>query len=151
MIVPLIRVCSRLYPGDGTIRLKEVLRAGVVALVGLLHERAGFVDGALRVVVGLDGEAVFVDGALALAGDVEDLAEVDVAPDLDPLGIAVAAEGVAEAVGGGLVVLLHHEDFGEAVVGERAATILIESLLIFGDGAEEIALRDLLLAAEDGD
>src|ERR1700743_1011151 len=106
MFAPFAGLCSRLYPGDGTIRLKEVLRAGVVALVGLLHQGACFVDGALSVVIGLDGEAVLVDGALALTCDVEDLAEVDVAPDLDPLGAAVAAEGGAAAVGGGPGVLL---------------------------------------------
>jgi hypothetical protein len=51
---------------------------------GLLQVLAGFVDGALGVVVGLDGEAVLVDGAVALAGEVEDFADGDVAPDLGP-------------------------------------------------------------------
>ena len=47
---------------------------GVWTFVGLLEKHTGFVDGALGVVVGLDGEAVFVDGAFALAGYVEDAA-----------------------------------------------------------------------------
>src|SRR6266566_9928967 len=51
----------------------------VFALVGLLHQGPGFVDGALGVVVGLDSEAVLVDGPVALACDVEDSAEFDVA------------------------------------------------------------------------
>ena len=79
---------------------------GEVAGVGFAEVLAGFVDGALGVVVGLDGEAVLVDGAIALAGDVEDFAEGDVAPDLGPGGIVVAAEGVAVGVDGGLVVAL---------------------------------------------
>src|SRR5581483_9957346 len=124
---------------------------GVFALVRFLHESAGLVDSALCVVVGLDGEAVLVDGALALTGDVEDLAEIDVAPDLDPFGVAVAAESVTEAVGGGLMVFLHEEDLGEAVIRERAAAVLIESLLVFADGAEEVALGNVLLAAQNGD
>ena len=64
-------------------------------LVGLLQVEAGLVDGALGVVVGLDGQAVLVDRAVALAGDVEDLAQGDVAPDLGPARVAVAAQGVA--------------------------------------------------------
>ena len=121
------------------------------ALVGLLHRGAGFVDGALGVVVGLDGEAVLVDGAVALAGDVEDFAELDVAPDLGPLGVAVAAQSVAEGVGGGLVVALHEEDLADAVGGERAVLVGVEGLLVLGDGAGEVALGDLLLAAQNGD
>jgi len=120
-------------------------------LVGLGHEGAGFVDGALGVVIGLDGEAVLVDGALALAGDVEYFAEVDVAPDFDPFGVSIAAEGVAEAVGGGLVVALDHEDFCEAVVGEGAAAVVGEGFLVLGDGGYEVALGYGLLTAEDSD
>jgi len=58
-----------------------LLLAGFGEFVGFGEPLAGFVDGALRVVVGLNGEAVFLDGAIALAGDVEDFAECDVAPD----------------------------------------------------------------------
>ena len=52
---------------------RALVRVG--AFVGLLEQHAGLVDGALGVVIGLDGEAVFVDGAVALAGDVEDAAD----------------------------------------------------------------------------
>src|SRR5271156_2190752 len=72
------------------------LVVGALAFIGILHEGAGFVDCALGVVVGLDGLPILVDGAVALAGAVVDPANLDVAPDLDPLGVAVAAEGVAE-------------------------------------------------------
>ena len=75
-----------------------MLLAGFGEFVGLGEPLAGFVDGALRVVVGLDGEAVFVDGAVALAGDVEDFADGDVAPDFSPARFAVAAESVAVGV-----------------------------------------------------
>ncbi len=118
--------------------------------VGLLHEGAGFVDGALGVVVGLDGEAVFVDGTVALAGEVEDAAQLDVAPDLDPPGVAVAAKGVAEGVSRGLVVALHEEDLADAIGGERAVLVGVEGLLVLDEASGEVSLRDLLLAAQDG-
>ena len=59
---------------------------------------AGFVDGALGIVVGLDGQAILVDGTVALAGHVEDLADGDVAPDLGPRRLVVAAQRIAEGV-----------------------------------------------------
>ena len=111
---------------------------------------AGFVDGSLGVVVGLDGLAVLVDGALTLAGHVEDAAEFDVGPDLGPLGVAVAAERIAEAVGGGLVVVLLEEDFADAIGGERAVLVGVEGLLVFDEGTGEVSLADELLAAKDG-
>src|ERR1700747_3677102 len=80
-----------------------------LTLVRGLHGGAGFVDCALGVVVGLHGEAVFIDSAVALTGAVEDAGQFDVAPDLDPLRVAVAAKSVAEGVGGGLIVALHEE------------------------------------------
>src|ERR1700677_2309312 len=70
--------------------------------VGLLEPLAGFVDGALGVVVGLDSLAVLGYGAVALAGDVKDLAQCDVAPDFGPAGFAVPAQGVAVGVDAGL-------------------------------------------------
>src|SRR5579883_288605 len=91
-------------------------RGRLFPLVGLLDVAAGFVFGALGVVVGLQGLAVFVDGALALSGDVEDFAQLDVAPDLGPAGIAVAVQAFAVGVGGGLVVALQEEDLGHAIV-----------------------------------
>ena len=80
----------------GLNRHRERLRceiSGALALVGagafglaegLLQVLAGLVDRSLGVVVGLDGEAVLVDGAVALAGDVKDFADGDMAPDLGP-------------------------------------------------------------------
>jgi hypothetical protein len=94
---------------------------------------AGFVDGALGVVVGLHGKAVLVDGAVALAGDVEDLADLDVAPDFGPAGFAVAAQGIAVGVDAGLVVALGEEQLADAVAGQRALGVGFESLLIFSE------------------
>src|SRR5579885_3664842 len=91
-------------------------RGRLFPLVGLLDVAAGFVFGALGVVVGLQGLAVFVDGALALSGDVEDFAQLDVAPDLGPAGIAIAVQAFAVGVGGGLVVALQEEDLDHAIV-----------------------------------
>ena len=67
--------------------------------------------GAAGVVIGLLGFAVFVDGACALAEQVKDFAEIDVAPDFGPLlgGLRNGLQGVAEGVGGGLVILLVEE------------------------------------------
>ena len=124
---------------------------GVGAFVGLLEEHAGFVDAALGVVVGLDAEAVLVDGAVALAGDVEDAADLDVAPALGPGGIIVAAERIAERVDAGLVVTLGEEHFADAVAGERTLRIGRECLLVLGERAGQITLCDKLLSFEDGD
>lgn len=123
----------------------------VAAFEGLLEVLAGFVYGALGVVVGLDGQAVLVDGAVALAGAVEDLADGDVAPDFGPGRLAVAAEGVAVGVDGGLIVALLEENLTDAVAGERALRIGLEGLLVLVERADEVALGDELLAFEDGD
>lgn len=60
----------RHVPMSNEVRL--IRRLG--ALVGLLQQSAGFVDGALRVVVGLHSEAVFLHGPVALAGDIKNFA-----------------------------------------------------------------------------
>ena len=89
-------------PGTGAL---SVLRLAL-ALVGLLEVAGGFFLRALGVVLGADGLGVLVDGALALAGDVEDLAQVEVGPDLGPLGLEIAVEGLAELVGRRLEIVL---------------------------------------------
>src|SRR5215831_9732173 len=53
--------------------------------IRLLEQRLSSCLGAASIVVGLLGFAVFVDGALALPEDVENLSKVDVAPNLGPL------------------------------------------------------------------
>src|SRR5271155_2708492 len=73
-------------------------------LVGFLQILAGFFQRAEGVVVGLQGLAIFVHGALALAGNVENLAQLQVAPDFGPARVAVAVERLAVGVGGGLKI-----------------------------------------------
>ncbi len=121
------------------------------ALVGFGEIEPRFVEGALGVVVGLDGETVFIDGAVALAGEVKDLANLNVAPDFSPRWLVVAAEGIAVGVDAGLVVALGEEDFADAVVGEGALRVGLEGFLVLREGAYEVALGDELLALEDGD
>src|SRR6266850_4898698 len=84
---------------------------------------AGLFESALGIVVGLNGLAVFIDRALALAGHIEDLAQLHVAPDFGPAGLAVAVDGVAIGIGGGLEVALQEEDFRDAVVGQPAVLV----------------------------
>src|ERR1700730_14394895 len=127
-----------------------MLVLGALAFVGSLHGGAGFVDCALGVVVALDGEAVFVDGAVALAGAVEDAGQFDVAPDLDPLGVAVAAQSIAEGVRSRLVVALHEEDLADAIGGERAVLVGVERLLVLDQRRGEVSLSYLLLSAQNG-
>jgi hypothetical protein len=88
------------------------------ALVCFLQIFAGFVQGAEGVVVGLGRLAVLADGAFALAGDIENLAELDVAPDFGPARLAVPINGCPVGVGRRLVVPLIEENLGDAVVGE---------------------------------
>ena len=64
----------------------------------------------MRVVVGLQGLAVLVHGAFALSGDVENLPELDVAPDFGPARVAVSVQAFAVGVGGGLIVALQEEN-----------------------------------------
>src|SRR5690349_11221787 len=71
---------------------------------------AGFVHRALGIVIGLDGLAVFVHCAVALAGIVKDLAQLNVAPYLSPARLAVSVDGLAVFVGGRLVVALQVKD-----------------------------------------
>src|ERR1022692_2209103 len=80
----------------GLRRGNDLLFDSFWTLVGRLQVFASFFLGALGVVFGADGEAVFVDGALSLPGDIEDLAQVDAAPDLGPFGVEIAGQGLAE-------------------------------------------------------
>ena len=54
--------------------------------------------------------------ALSLVGNVEDLAKVDMGPDLGPLRLQVPIQGLAEAVGGRLEIALQEEQLSDPVV-----------------------------------
>ena len=105
-----------------------------------------FVQRALRVVVGLQRLAIFVGGALALSGQVEDLAQLNVAPDFGPARLAVAVERLAIGVRRRLVVVLQKEHLGNAVVRQRAVLVDVERLLEFLQRFGQVALLDVLLA-----
>src|SRR5262249_21948015 len=87
------------------------------------------------VVVGLLGLAVLVDRPLALAEQIKDHAEVDMAPNLGPLlgGLRNALQRFAECIGGGLVVFLVEERLTHAEIGERPPGLDVQRLLILLD------------------
>src|ERR1700731_781039 len=74
------------------------------------------VHSALRGISGLNGLAIFIDSALALAGGIKDLAQHDVAPDLSPAWIAVAIERLSELIRRRLIVALRKKDIRNAVM-----------------------------------
>src|SRR5882724_8027120 len=120
-------------------------------LIRGLDKRTCFIDRSLRIVVGLDSEAILIDGAVALAGNVEDLAKSNMAPDLNPLRLSISTQSVAIAVCCGLVVALSEEDLCDTVVRKRGVLICIERLLILGKCADQISLCNELLALQHGD
>ncbi len=71
---------------------QALLRGG--QLVRLLQPFPGLVHRALGVVVGLHRQAVLIHGAVPLAGDVKDFAQRNVAPNLSPARLSVAAERI---------------------------------------------------------
>src|SRR5579862_8685555 len=115
-------------------------RSALLALVGLLNVAPRFVFGALGVVVGLKRLAILVHSALTLPGNVEDLAQLDVAPDFGPLGVAISIEALAIRIGGGLVVLLQEEHVGHAVVSQGAVLVGIERLIELDQRTSKISL-----------
>ena len=148
--------CGRGRPHDsrrdagGTTEAASVHADAFGLAEGLLQVLACFVDRSLGVVIRLDGETVLADGAVALAGDVKDFADGDMAPNLGPGRRVVAAQGVAEGVDAGLVVALGKEHFANAIAGQGAEGVGLERLFIFVDGAEQVVLGHQLLAFQDG-
>src|ERR1700722_1130263 len=126
-----------------------LLRLFLGTLVGFLQIFAAFFEGAEGVVVGLDGLAVFVDRPLAPAGDIENLAQLDVAPDLGPARLAIAVQRGAVGIGRGLVVALGKENLGDAVVGQRTVFVEIESFIELGKRGGEVSLLLQSLSAEN--
>src|SRR5579864_8133866 len=109
-------------------------------LVGLRQILAGFFQRSEGVVVGLQCLPVLSDCALALAGNIEDFSQLQAAPDFRPAGIAVAIQRSTVSIGGGLIVPLEEENFGDAIVRQRAVLVEIESLVEFSERAREISL-----------
>ena len=101
----------------------------LLPLVGFLDIPPRFISCALGVVVGLQGLAIFVHGAFALAGDVENLAQLDVAPNFGPARLAVAIEALAIGVGCGLVVALQEKYFRDPIMRQGAVLVMSSALL----------------------
>ena len=112
---------QELVPGNGKLitvdgfgelrNLFEKVLGAFTALCASAARRASsgtcrFFLRALRVVLGADRQVVLVHRALALAGDVEDLAQIDVRPDFGPLRLQVAVQRFAEFVRRRLIVVL---------------------------------------------
>src|SRR3954471_5810072 len=121
------------------------------ALVGFFQVFPGFVQSALRGVSGLDGLAIFIHGALTLAGGIEDLAQHNVAPNLSPARIAVTIERFAKLIRGRLIIALREENIGDAVVGQRTILVYVQGFVQFRKRFREIALCCKLLSAADSD
>src|SRR6185312_8231227 len=120
--------------------------------VGFFEERFGDFLGAAGVVVGLFCFAVFVDGAFALAEQIENFAEIDVAPNFGPFfgRLGDSLQRFAERVRGGLIIFLVEECFAHAEICERAIGLNRESALILCDGVVILALLGEFFAASDG-
>ena len=82
--------CVRCFPAWRPVRASGpkigLLFDAPLALVGRLEVLAGFFLRALRVVLGAQRQIILVDRPVALARHIEDLAQIDVRPDLRPLG-----------------------------------------------------------------
>ena len=61
-------------------------------LVRFLQILPGFLEGAECIVIGLKTLTIFIDGAFALAGDIENLTQLDAAPDFGPARLAIAVD-----------------------------------------------------------
>ena len=107
---------------------------------GFLQIFARLFQGAESIVVGLDGLPVFVDGAFALASNIENLAQLYMAPDLRPARIAVTVNGRAVGICRRLIVSLQEENLRDAVVGQRTVLVLVERLVELRQRAGKIAL-----------
>ena len=84
--------------------------------------------------------AVFVDGALALAGDIEDFSQLNMAPDFSPARLPVAVDGRSVGVRRGLVVSLQEKDLRDAIVGKGTVLVQVEGLVEFGERSGQVAL-----------
>src|SRR5258708_2164991 len=116
----------------------------------LLQILARFLEGAEGIVIGLDGLTIFVNGALALARNVENLPKLDMAPDFGPPRITVTIDGRAVGVRRRLIIPLEEEDLGDAIVSQGTVLVEIEGLVELGERCREVALLLQRLAAKNG-
>src|SRR5450631_112838 len=137
----------RYSPGDAGLYSSL---ASFFPLVRLLHVPAAFLERTLRIVVGLDGLPVFIDGAFALAGYIENLAQLQVAPNLGPAWVTVAVQRLAVGVRRRLIILLQEKHLGDSVMGERTILVDQERFVEFAQRSRQIALLGQSLSAHQG-
>lgn len=87
---------------------------------GVLQQLTGLINRSVSVVAGLNRQLVLRNGPFALAGNVEDLPHLDVAPDFGPDGIPIPGQRVAISVHAGLVITLFEKELCNAISRERA-------------------------------
>src|SRR5216684_783208 len=109
-------------------------------LVRFLQIPARLIQRSLGVVVGLDSLPVFVGGPLPLAGDIENLAQLNVTPDFGPARLPVAIERIAVGVGRSLIVVLQEKYFRYAIVRQGAVLVDIEGLVEFRKRTRHVSL-----------
>src|ERR1035438_6460384 len=119
-------------------------------LVRLLHIFPRFFEGSEGVVVGLRSLPVLSYRALALAGDIENLAQLNMAPDFGPAWLAVPINGCSVGIGGGLVVPLKEENLSNAVMREGTVLVEVEGFVEFQERARQVSLLLHRLASQDG-
>src|ERR1700733_11979774 len=92
--------------------------------IRLLQQFSGLVESAPCIVPGLDRQPVFVNGAVALAGEVKNLAHLNVAPDFGPAWNPVAPQRGSTGVHARLVAALAKKQLGDVVAGQRTLSSL---------------------------
>src|SRR5207245_7305931 len=104
------------------------------------------------IVVGLLGLAAFVDGALALTQQIENPAEVEVTPNLDPLlrRLRDRLQGFAEGICRGLIVFLVEKGFSHAEIRQRAVWLDAERALILRHSIVKAALLGQVFTSGNG-
>src|SRR5215472_5489233 len=122
----------------------------IVWVVGLLDVACGLRLCARGVILRALGQAVFVYRALALAQDVVNLSDVDVAPYLNPLRVEIAAERRAERVCRRLIILLVEVGLAGPEMRQRIRGLDIECVLIFLNGLVVPPERGQRLSTRDG-
>src|ERR1700680_2525599 len=113
---------KRFRPVAEAMQCSAVLR--LFPFVGFLQIPPCLVECAKSIVVGLNRLAIFVYRALALAGDVKNLTQLDAAPNFSPSRFAVAVERCAVGICCGLIISLQEEDISDSIVGQR--TVLVD-------------------------
>src|SRR5580700_6860802 len=108
----------------GAKRSERLPRLSIVgpalALVGGLQILGGLFLSPLSVVFGADRLVVLVHGAVALAADIVNPAQVYPRPDFGPFRVEVAVQRRTELVGRFLIIILQEIGLGDAIVRQRA-------------------------------